>query len=106
MSLGQQQRLAFARLLLHKPKWIFLDEATSALDDNNQAEVMSIFTQELAGSAVLSIGHRKGLEQFHTRTMHLKYTGSGRVLIKKPKPEIVERRPLLRKLGLRTSNRD
>jgi putative ATP-binding cassette transporter len=106
MSLGQQQRLAFARLLLHKPKWIFLDEATSALDDNNQAQVMSIFTQELAGSAVLSIGHRKGLEQFHTRTMHLKLTGSGRVLIKKPKPELVERQTLLRKLGLKTSSRD
>lgn len=101
MSLGQQQRLAFARLLLHKPKWIFLDEATSALDDHNQAKMMSMFTEELAGSALLSIGHRKGLEQFHTRTMDLKKTDSGRVLIKKPKPDIVKRNTLLRKIGKR-----
>ncbi len=86
MSLGQQQRLAFARLLLHRPKWVFLDEATSALDDDNQHHVMSIFTDELVDSALLSIGHRTGLEQYHTRTLHLNQTHSGRVLSRKPKP--------------------
>lgn len=85
MSLGQQQRLAFARLLLHKPKWIFLDEATSALDDENQDHVMSLFYEELSESAVLSVGHRQGLEQYHTRTLHLVQSHSGRVLSKKPK---------------------
>jgi putative ATP-binding cassette transporter len=83
MSLGQQQRLAFARLLLHRPKWVFLDEATSALDDENQALMMSIFTEELNGSSVLSIGHRAGLEQFHTRTLHLNQTRKGRILGRK-----------------------
>src|SRR5918993_108118 len=71
LSLGQQQRVAFARVLLHKPRWIFMDEATSALDDENQASMLTLFTEELAGASVLSIGHRPGLEEFHTRTLHI-----------------------------------
>jgi putative ATP-binding cassette transporter len=71
MSMGEQQRLAFARLLLQKPRWIFLDEATAALDDENQARVMSIFDEELAGATLISIGHRAGLERYHTRTLEL-----------------------------------
>ena len=49
-SLGQQQLLAFARLLLHRPAWVFLDEATSALDEVSQRRVMSIFDHELANA--------------------------------------------------------
>jgi vitamin B12/bleomycin/antimicrobial peptide transport system ATP-binding/permease protein len=85
LSLGQQQRVAFARVLLHKPRWIFLDEATSALDDENQASMLTLFTEELAGASVLSIGHRPGLEEFHTRTLHIKKTESGAVLLARPK---------------------
>ena len=40
LSLGEQERLAFARLLLHKPGWVFLDEATAALDEDSQRRVM------------------------------------------------------------------
>ncbi|MBX2987179.1 MAG: ABC transporter ATP-binding protein/permease [Bdellovibrionaceae bacterium] len=80
MSLGQQQRLAFARLLLHRPKWVFLDEATSALDDKNQALVMSLFQEELKGTSVLSIAHRAGLMEFHHRALHLTQTSSGTIL--------------------------
>jgi putative ATP-binding cassette transporter len=71
MSLGQQQRLAFARVLLQKPLWVFLDEATAALDEENQLRVMSIFDDELAETAVVSIGHRPGLEAFHKRKLQL-----------------------------------
>jgi putative ATP-binding cassette transporter len=85
LSLGQQQRVAFARVLLHKPRWIFMDEATSALDDENQASMLTLFTEELAGASVLSIGHRPGLEEFHTRTLHIKKTESGAVLLARPK---------------------
>lgn len=88
MSLGQQQRLSFARLLLHRPQWVFLDEATSALDDKNQDNLMSIFTKELSGSALLSIAHRTGLEKFHTRTLQLIQMHSGCVLVRKPKPRL------------------
>ena len=80
MSLGQQQRLAFARVILHRPQWVFLDEATSALDDGNQAQVMSLFTQELAGTTILSIGHRPGLANYHTRTLQLTTTKAGTIL--------------------------
>ncbi len=80
LSLGQQQLIGFARLLLHKPKWVFLDEATSALDEVSQRRVMSIFDDELEGATVLSIGHRPGLEAFHTRTLHLVRTPAGAML--------------------------
>lgn len=71
LSMGEQQRLAFARLLLQKPRWVFLDEATAALDDENQAQVMSIFDDELKDATLISIGHRAGLERYHTRTLEL-----------------------------------
>ncbi|WP_372623962.1 ABC transporter ATP-binding protein/permease [Falsiroseomonas sp.] len=71
MSLGEQQRLAFARLLLHRPRWVFLDEATAALDDDNQDQMMRLFREELADSALVSIGHRPGLDVYHDRTLHL-----------------------------------
>ncbi len=83
MSLGQQQRLAFARLLLHRPLWVFLDEATSALDEDSQQVVMSIFDRELPDAAVISIGHRPGLEDFHSRTLQLVPSPSGARLRRK-----------------------
>jgi vitamin B12/bleomycin/antimicrobial peptide transport system ATP-binding/permease protein len=84
LSLGQQQLIAFARLMLHRPGWVFLDEATSALDEVSQRRVMSIFDHELNGATVLSIGHRPGLEYFHTRVLHLRVTPRGAMLDHKP----------------------
>lgn len=81
LSLGQQQRVAFARILLHKPQWVFMDEATSALDDESQASMLSLFTNALADASVLSIGHRPGLEEFHTRTLQILRTEEGAVLL-------------------------
>lgn len=84
LSLGQQQLIAFARLLLHKPCWVFLDEATSALDDLSQKRVMSMFDEELAGATVVSIGHRPGLEAFHPRVLHLVRSPLGARLQQRP----------------------
>jgi putative ATP-binding cassette transporter len=86
LSLGQQQRIAFARILLHRPKWVFMDEATSALDDENQAAMLSLFDEEMAGTSALSIGHRPGLEEFHTRTLHIRKTDEGAVLLTPRRP--------------------
>jgi putative ATP-binding cassette transporter len=88
MSMGEQQRLAFARLLLQKPRWVFLDEATAALDDENQARVMSIFDDELEGAALISIGHRAGLERYHTKTLELaESTGGERLRLRTRHPD-------------------
>jgi putative ATP-binding cassette transporter len=81
LSLGQQQRVAFTRVLLHRPQWVFMDEATSALDDESQASMLSLFEEELAGVSVLSIGHRPGLEAFHTRTLQIRKTPDGAVVL-------------------------
>jgi vitamin B12/bleomycin/antimicrobial peptide transport system ATP-binding/permease protein len=52
LSVGEQQRLAFARLLLHKPDWVFMDEATSALDEDMQTSLMNLLTSELPGATL------------------------------------------------------
>lgn len=71
LSGGEQQRVAFARTLIHKPDWIFMDEATSALDEAGQENVMRLLMEKLPDTAVVSIGHRPGLELFHTRELEL-----------------------------------
>ena len=71
LSGGEQQRVAFARVLVHKPAWIFMDEATSALDEAGQENVMKLLISELPDTSVVSIGHRPGLEAFHTRELTL-----------------------------------
>lgn len=72
LSGGEQQRLAFARLVLHRPEIIVLDEATSALDEGSQDDLMGLFLNELSAATVLSVGHRPGLEHFHDRIIELK----------------------------------
>jgi vitamin B12/bleomycin/antimicrobial peptide transport system ATP-binding/permease protein len=63
LSLGEQQRLIFARLLLNQPAYAILDEATSALDPQNEAHLY----QQLQASGItfLSVGHRESLNQYH-----------------------------------------
>lgn len=69
LSLGEQQRLIFARLLLNRPKYAILDEATSALDANNEAHLY----QELqaSGMTFLSVGHRESLSNYHQSILDL-----------------------------------
>jgi vitamin B12/bleomycin/antimicrobial peptide transport system ATP-binding/permease protein len=84
LSLGEQERLAFARLLLHKPGWVFLDEATAALDEDSQRHIMGLFDAELKSTTVLSIGHRPDLAAYHTRTLQLIHGREGARLRLKP----------------------
>jgi putative ATP-binding cassette transporter len=77
LSLGEQERLAFARLLIHMPRWIFLDEATAALDETSQRHIMGLFDAELKDATVLSIGHRPDLAEYHTRTIQLVHGNAG-----------------------------
>ncbi|MDI1287284.1 MAG: ABC transporter ATP-binding protein/permease [Reyranella sp.] len=84
LSLGEQERIAFARLLLHKPGWVFLDEATAALDEDSQRHIMGLFNDELKNTTVLSIGHRPDLAVYHTRTLQLIHGREGARLRLKP----------------------
>ena len=86
LSLGQQQRLAFARTLLHRPRWIFLDEATAALDEANQDAMMDLLREDLPDTAVVSIGHRPGLERHHDRVLVLEASPEGAVLADPEEP--------------------
>ena len=71
LSLGEQQRLAFARALLIKPDWLFLDEATSAIDEEEEAALYRIIAHALRSTTVISIGHRASLEAYHQRVITL-----------------------------------
>jgi putative ATP-binding cassette transporter len=98
LSLGEQERLAFARLLLHKPGWVFLDEATAALDEDSQRHVMGLFDRELKTTTVLSIGHRPDLAPYHTRTLELVHGRDGDRLKLKPPVAPPPRRSWLQRL--------
>ena len=71
LSPGEQQRLAGARVLLHKPDYLFLDEATSALDAENEARLYHLFNERLPKAAIVSIAHRESLAAFHDETLEV-----------------------------------
>lgn len=74
LSLGEQQRIAFARLFLRKPRFAFLDEATSALDEENQQHLYRQIRD--SGIGFISVGHRETLMQYHDRLLTLDRSGS------------------------------
>lgn len=74
LSLGEQQRIAFARLFLRMPKFAFLDEATSALDEENQRELYQRIRD--SGISFISVGHRTTLVEFHDRILELDRSGT------------------------------
>ena len=71
LSLGEQQRLAFARILLVKPQWIFMDEASSALDEPMEKYLYELLQARLPKSSIISIGHRSTLLAQHERQLRL-----------------------------------
>ncbi len=84
LSGGEQQRLAFARLLVHKPAIVVMDEATSALDEAGQDSMMSLFRDELSAAMLLSVGHRPSLEDYHDRVIELTSRAKGAVIADRP----------------------
>jgi putative ATP-binding cassette transporter len=71
LSGGEQQRLAFARLLLAEPAVIFLDEATSALDETTEARFYRMLREAPWRPTIVSVGHRSTLRAFHDRVLDL-----------------------------------
>ena len=76
LSPGEQQRIAFARVLLAKPKVVFLDESTSALDEGQEFALYKALRAALPDCIVVSVSHRPSLEQHHDQRLEL--LGDGR----------------------------
>jgi vitamin B12/bleomycin/antimicrobial peptide transport system ATP-binding/permease protein len=81
LSGGEKQRLAFARIFLHKPDIIVLDEATAALDPNSQDELMAHLSERPEEMTLVSVGHRPELEAFHNRKIMLERRRDGAKLV-------------------------
>ncbi|MBV9489035.1 MAG: ABC transporter ATP-binding protein/permease [Verrucomicrobia bacterium] len=84
LSIGEQQRLAFARIFLTEPDLVFLDEATSALDEVSEAQLYQRLRAAPWRPAVVSVGHRSTLRAFHDRVLEVTDFGA---LSPEPLPE-------------------
>jgi len=71
LSLGEQQRLAFARILLSEPSLVFLDEATSALDERSEAQLYTLLRAAPWRPTIVSVGHRRTLRDFHDQILDI-----------------------------------
>lgn len=71
LSSSEQQRLAFARVLLHPPDILIMDEPTSLLDELSQFKMMEYMRDLLTNTTVIHAGHRPELEPFHSRQIRL-----------------------------------
>jgi putative ATP-binding cassette transporter len=69
LSVGEQQRLAFGRVLVHQPSIVILDEATSALDSGNEASLYGRLREN--GTTLISIAHRAAVLRHHTHVLRL-----------------------------------
>jgi putative ATP-binding cassette transporter len=78
LSVGEQQRLAFGRVLVHAPKIVILDEATSALDSANEAALYGRL--RASGTTLISIAHRPAVLRHHTHVLHLMGEGQWELL--------------------------
>jgi putative ATP-binding cassette transporter len=79
LSPGEQQRVAFARVLLTKPKAVFLDEATSAMDEGLELAMYQLLRSELPNTIVVSVSHRSTVEHHHTQRLQLIGEGQWRL---------------------------
>ncbi|HEX5142227.1 MAG TPA: ABC transporter ATP-binding protein/permease [Mycobacterium sp.] len=71
LSPGEQQRIAFARVLLTKPKVVFLDEASSALDEGLETTLYTLVRTKLPDTIVVSVAHRSSCAKYHTQRLEL-----------------------------------
>ena len=75
LSPGEQQRIAFARVLLQKPSVIFLDESTAAIDEGQEFAIYRLIRDRLPNSIIVSVTHRGTVKQHHEH--HLELRGNG-----------------------------
>lgn len=79
LSVGEQQRLAFARVLFNKPRIVFLDESTSAMDEGLEHALYGLLRERMADSMLVSVGHRATLAGFHSHHLELDGLGGWRI---------------------------
>lgn len=75
LSIGEQQRVAFARVLYNQPSIVFLDEATSATDEGLEHALYRLLRTELPNTILVSVGHRSTLDAFHGQYLQLQGSG-------------------------------
>jgi putative ATP-binding cassette transporter len=71
LSPGEQQRLAFGRILIARPSLAFLDETTSALDEGMEHAIYELVRERMPECTIVSVGHRSSLENLHTNELVL-----------------------------------
>lgn len=76
LSLGEQQRVSFVRVLLVRPTVVFLDESTSALDEGLEDAMYALVRERLPACAVVSVGHRSTIDRHHQSRLVLTGTGA------------------------------
>jgi len=79
LSPGEQQRVAFARVLLNAPSAVFLDESTSALDEGQEFALYRRLRERLPDCIVVSVSHRSTVEQHHDDRLELLGSGEWRL---------------------------
>ena len=88
LSLGEQQRIGFARFLISKPAHVFLDEATSAVDVATEALLYGLLVE--AGATVVSVAHRTSIIPFHHLMLELREGGWSLRPATMPSPPVAE----------------
>ncbi|MFC4314293.1 ABC transporter ATP-binding protein/permease [Steroidobacter flavus] len=78
LSLGEQQRVSFARIMISRPKFVFLDESTSAVDIPTEAKLYSALIE--TGATFISVGHRETILRFHDRALRLLVGGGWEIV--------------------------
>ena len=84
LGVSDQQRLAFARLLLHRPAWIFLQEPTDALDPDGEEEMMQLLENELSDATIVTISQRQIMRRYHGRFLRLQRRGGHAIVEELP----------------------
>lgn len=88
LSVGEQQRLAFARVLFNQPQVVFLDESTSAMDEGLEHALYSLLRTEMPNTLLVSVGHRSTLAGFHTHRLDVDGLGGWALREQQPMAEL------------------
>jgi putative ATP-binding cassette transporter len=88
LSNGERQRLALARVLIHRPRVVILDDALSALDEASQQALQSRLRADLPEATIISLGKRAAPHGLHDRQLVLARNGEGAALLPLTGPEL------------------